>query len=145
MEKGSFLMKKQWTTVFLIILTLIVAIFAVMNVDPVIINFGFTSVQMPLAVILIVTLLIGVLMAVLLSTAIIIRYKSEQKKLNQEIKQLEVDKEEEKEELARDYEEQLKRLRDKNESLEKDIRDLKRRIKNMDTNSHLQNKSETNH
>ena len=77
------MMKKQWTTVFLILIALIVVLFAVLNVDPIAINFGFTIIEMPLAVILIVTLLIGVLMAVLLSTGIILNYKSEEKKLRQ--------------------------------------------------------------
>ncbi|MDN6730957.1 MAG: LapA family protein, partial [Atopostipes suicloacalis] len=63
-------MKKQWSSVFLIILILLVAIFAVLNVDPVTINFGFALIELPLAVVLIVTLLIGVIMAVLLSTGV---------------------------------------------------------------------------
>lgn len=131
-------MKKQWSTVLLILLTLVVVMFAVLNVDPVAINFGFVMVEMPLAVILIVTLLIGVLMAVLLSTGIILKYKSEEKKLNKKIIAIEEEKEDEKEKLAQQHELELQSFIEKNERSEKENRNLNRRIKNMDANDNIQ-------
>lgn len=120
-------MKKQWTTVFLIFIALMVVWFAVLNVDPVIINFGFASLEMPLAIVLIVTLLIGVLMAVLLSTSIILRYKRDEKKLVKE-----------KEQLIQNHQTELKTLEQKNNDLKKDIRQLNRRLKNIDANQHTE-------
>lgn len=124
-------MKKQWSTVFLIVLALIVVIFSVFNVDPVGINFGFAVVEMPLAVVLIGTLLIGVLMAVLLSTGIILKYKSEQKSLERSLATLEAKKEAEKEKIAQEHQQEIQVLIDQNEQSKKEIRDLERRIKNI--------------
>lgn len=131
-------MKKQWSTVFFVLLTLVVVIFAVLNVEPVAINFGFVMVETPLAVILIATLLIGVLMAVLLSTAIILKYKSEEKKLNKEIIAIEEEKEAEKENLVQQHEVEIQSLIEKNERSEKEIRNLNRLIKNMDASDNIQ-------
>lgn len=124
-------MKKQWSTVFLIVLALIVVIFSVFNVDPVGINFGFAIVEMPLAIVLIGTLLIGVLMAVLLSTGIILNYKSEQKKLQKSLTTIETEKEAEKEKLVQEHQKEMQVLVAQKEQLEKEIRDLERKIKNI--------------
>lgn len=128
-------MKKQWTTVFLILIALIVVLFAVLNVDPIAINFGFTIIEMPLAVILIVTLLIGVLMAVLLSTGIILNYKSEEKKLRKEIEAVEAQKEEEKEKLIQSHQQEVENLLQETEHSKQEIRQLNRRISNMDASA----------
>ena len=124
-------MKKQWSTVFLIVLALIVVIFSVFNVDPVGINFGFTVLEIPLAIVLIGTLLIGVLMAVLLSTGIILKYKGEQKKLQKNIATLETKKEAEKAELVQEHQKEVQALVEQNEQSQKEIRELERRIKNI--------------
>lgn len=124
-------MKKQWSTVFLIVLALIVVIFSVFNVDPVGINFGFTIVEIPLAIVLIGTLLIGVLMAVLLSTGIILKYKSEQKKLKNNLATLETEKEAEKVALMEEQQKEVQALVEQNEQSQKEIRELERRIKNI--------------
>lgn len=124
-------MKKQWSTVFLIVLALIVVIFSVINVNPVGINFGFTIVEIPLAIVLIGTLLIGVLMAVLLSTGIILKYKSEQKKLQKSLTTFETEKEAEKTELMQEHQKEVQALIEQNEQSQKEIRELERRIKNI--------------
>lgn len=129
-------MRKQWTTVFLILMVLIVVLFAVLNVEPVAINFGFALVKMPLAVILIITLLIGVLMAVLLSTGIILGYKSEEKKLIKENDALAAKKEQEKNQLIKTHEGEMQALKQEKEELRKEIKQLNRRITNMDASQH---------
>lgn len=126
-------MKKQWSTVLLIALVLIVVIFSVLNVDPVAINFGFSIVQIPLAVVLIGTLLIGVLMAVLLSTAIILQNKNEQKRLTKRITELENETASEKEKLVQQHQSETQSLREENEKDKTEIRELNRRIQNMRT------------
>ncbi|GEK28181.1 LapA family protein [Furfurilactobacillus siliginis] len=60
-------MKNQGRLIAGLVLTLIVAIFAVLNVNTVAINFGFAKVHWPLILILIVVLLLGALIAVLVS------------------------------------------------------------------------------
>jgi len=61
-------MKKQWSMVGAIILFLGVAILSVLNVDPVPVNFGFAVVEWPLIVIIFASVLLGALIATLLST-----------------------------------------------------------------------------
>jgi len=61
-------MKKQWSMVGAIVLFLGVAILSVLNVDPVPVNFGFAIVEWPLIVIIFVSVLLGALIATLLST-----------------------------------------------------------------------------
>lgn len=124
-------MKKQWSTVFLIILALIVVIFSVLNVNPVGINFGFAIVEIPLAIVLIGTLLIGVLMAVLLSTGIILKYKSEQKKLQKNLATFETEKKAEQERLVQEHQKEIQALVSQNEESQKEIRELERRIINI--------------
>lgn len=60
-------MKNQGRLIAGLVLTLIVAVFAVLNVKSVAINFGFVTVHWPLILILIVVLLLGALIAVLVS------------------------------------------------------------------------------
>lgn len=61
-------MKKQWSMVGAIILFLGVAILSVLNVDPVPVNFGFAEVEWPLIIIIFASVLLGALIATLLST-----------------------------------------------------------------------------
>lgn len=131
-------MKKQWSTVFLILLVLIVVLFSVLNVDPVGINFGFSIVEIPLAVVLIGTLLIGVLMAVLLSTGIILKYKSDQKKLKNQIARMETEKDTEKDAIVQEHNKEVQKLTDQNKKAQNQIRDLERRIKNINASHDAQ-------
>ena len=59
--------KKQWRFVIGLVIALIVVIFAILNVNPVTISFGFTHIKLPLIVLIIVTLLLGALITVLLA------------------------------------------------------------------------------
>ncbi|WP_225744157.1 lipopolysaccharide assembly LapA domain-containing protein [Marinilactibacillus sp. Marseille-P9653] len=61
-------MKKQWSFVGAFILFLLVAILSVLNVDPVPINFGFATYEWPLIIVILGALLLGALIATLLST-----------------------------------------------------------------------------
>jgi putative membrane protein len=61
-------MKKQWSMVGAIVLFLGISILSVLNVDPVPVNFGFAVVEWPLIVIIFVSVLLGALIATLLST-----------------------------------------------------------------------------
>ncbi|WP_461218376.1 lipopolysaccharide assembly protein LapA domain-containing protein [Lapidilactobacillus salsurivasis] len=81
-------MKKQTSFIIGLVLALVVVIFAVLNVAPTVINFGFVKVKLPLIIILILALILGALIALLLSTTGSISHKRQQKQLTQEISSL---------------------------------------------------------
>ncbi|MQS74823.1 lipopolysaccharide assembly protein LapA domain-containing protein [Companilactobacillus halodurans] len=58
---------KQSKFVIGLVIVLIVVIFAVLNVDPVAVSFGFTRVKLPLIILIIVSLLLGALVTLLLA------------------------------------------------------------------------------
>lgn len=125
-------MRKQWSTVLLIVLLLIVVMFSVLNVDPVNINFGFTMLEMPLVVVIIGTLLIGVLMAVIWSTTIVMRERSKIKKLNHQLDQLNVEQDENESRLKAKNLEEQKQLQDRIDQLTHEKKELSRRISNLE-------------
>ena len=59
---------KQSRFVIGLIIALIVVIFAVLNVNPVTVSFGFTRVKLPLIILIIVTLLLGAVITMLLAS-----------------------------------------------------------------------------
>lgn len=98
-----FILRKQWNTVFIIVLLLVVVIFAVLNVDPVNINVGFTTFELPLVLVIIGTLLVGVLIAVMGSTTILYREKNKLKKLTADLEQEKTNAKLEKEALQTEF------------------------------------------
>lgn len=52
-------MRKQWSIIFGLVFALLVALFAVINVDPVQVNFGFSIVSIPLILVILGCTLIG--------------------------------------------------------------------------------------
>lgn len=135
-------MKKQWSIVLLIALILLVVIFSVMNVDPVAINFGFSIIQVPLVLVIIVTLLLGVLIAVILSTTIILQNKNEQKKLNRRLTEIEDEKKREKDELNELHKKEVETLKEEKEEDQIKIRELERRIQNIQTTNIAHDKNQ---
>ncbi|WP_125579770.1 lipopolysaccharide assembly protein LapA domain-containing protein [Levilactobacillus cerevisiae] len=61
-------MKNQWRIVVTILLVIVVAVFAILNVASVPVSFGFTTVHWPLILILLVSILIGAVLMILFST-----------------------------------------------------------------------------
>ena len=59
---------KQTRFVIGLVIALIVVIFAVLNVNPVTVSFGFTRVKLPLIILIIVSLLLGALITLLLAS-----------------------------------------------------------------------------
>lgn len=137
------MMKKQWSTVLVIILILLVAFFSVLNVDPVNINFGFTLLEMPLVVVIIGTLLIGVLIAVIWSTSIILRERNQQKKLQRRLDESDNKARQEQNELKQKHQEEIQVLKADIEKEQNEIRDLNRRIQNMRTSHSAQGNKHT--
>lgn len=135
-------MKRQWSIVLLITLILRVVVFSVMNVNPVAINFGFAMISVPLVVVIIATLLIGVLIAVMLSTTIILQNKSEQKKLNKRLAEFEDESKREKDELKMRHSKEIEALKEDKDKAQTKIRELERRIQNIQTSNSAQGKNE---
>jgi len=61
-------MKNQWRLVSALVIVLLIVIFAIMNIDPVQVSFGFTTVHWPLILVIVITLILGVAIAVLMAT-----------------------------------------------------------------------------
>ncbi|MFD1471359.1 LapA family protein [Companilactobacillus mishanensis] len=76
--------KRQWKFVIGLIVALIVVIFAILNVDPVAVSFGFTKIQLPLIVLIIVTLILGAVITMLLANTG--SKKKDEKKLSRSAK-----------------------------------------------------------
>lgn len=125
-------MRKQWSSVLLIVLILMIVIFSVLNVDPVNINFGFTMVEMPLVVVIIGTLLLGVLIAVIWSTTLIMKERSNHKKTTQKIGLLETEHVEKERTLNEQHKNEEQKLQDKIDHLLTENKELNRRIHNLE-------------
>lgn len=124
-------MKKQWSTVLMIFLVFIVVIFAVLNVDPVNINFGFTVLEVPLVIVIIGTLLIGVLIAVTWSTTIIMKERSKLKKVNQKLANIHTEQTLKEQKLNEEHLEVRTKLQDNINELLQEKKELNRRISNL--------------
>jgi uncharacterized integral membrane protein len=72
-RKEISFMKRQWSMVGAIVLFLAIAFLSVLNVDPVPINFGFATVEWPLIIVIFGSVLLGALIATLLSTVKVYR------------------------------------------------------------------------
>lgn len=126
-----FSMKKQWSTVLMIFLVFIVVIFAVLNVEPVNINFGFTVLEVPLVIVIIGTLLIGVLIAVTWSTTIIMKERSKLKKVNQELANIHTEQTLKEQKLNEEHLEVQTKLQDNINELLQEKKELNRRMSNL--------------
>lgn len=100
-------MKKQWGTIVALILIVIVAFFAVLNVESVPVSFGFTEVTWPLIMIILGSLFIGALTTVLISTSTTYRNKKELKNGKKELENAEIRKEEAVARIRAEYEDKL--------------------------------------
>ena len=76
-------MKNQWRIVLTILLVIVVAIFAILNVESIPVSFGFTTVHWPLILILLVSILIGAVLMILFSTITVFQHNRAYKELEQ--------------------------------------------------------------
>ncbi|MFJ5716757.1 lipopolysaccharide assembly LapA domain-containing protein [Neobacillus sp. NPDC093127] len=56
-------MKKQWNLIVVLLLILIIAVFSVINVEPVTVNYLFGKAEWPLILVIIGSVLLGALLA----------------------------------------------------------------------------------
>lgn len=73
-------MKFQWVLIMGIIFALIVAIFAVINVDPVTVNFAFAETELPLILVILGSVLMG---GLIIGSVGMFRFYTTQKKVKQ--------------------------------------------------------------
>ncbi|TWM26487.1 Lipopolysaccharide assembly protein A [Bacillus paralicheniformis] len=83
-EWREYLMNKQWTLIAALIFTLIVAVFAVINVEPVKVDFLFGTAEWPLILVILVSVLMGALIIGSAGAFQIMRLKKELKALKRE-------------------------------------------------------------
>lgn len=97
-------MKGQWTLIISLVLALIVAIFAVVNVDAVSVNYLFGEAQIPLILVIIGSVLVGGIIVAGVSVFRFFSLNRQVKLLNNELqavrKENEVKKEEEKKQVT---------------------------------------------
>ncbi|MDA7027653.1 lipopolysaccharide assembly protein LapA domain-containing protein [Bacillus sp. CLL-7-23] len=74
-------MYKQWTIITALFFTMVVAIFAVMNVEPVKVDFLFGTAEWPLILVILTCVLMGALITGLTGAFQIIKLKKELKTL----------------------------------------------------------------
>lgn len=77
-------MKKQWSLVIAIILLILIVVFALINGGDVALNFGFTTVRWPLSLVIFGSILIGALIAALMSTGAIFSERQKAKKIEKD-------------------------------------------------------------
>ena len=83
--KANVHMKNQWRLVVGIILILVIVIFAILNIEVVPINFGFTQLNSPLIIIIFISLLLGSLLTLLSATGSAAKQKKELKQLKKQL------------------------------------------------------------
>lgn len=83
-EWREYFMNKQWTLIAALIFTLIVAVFAVINVEPVKVDFLFGTAEWPLILVILVSVLMGALIIGSAGAFQIMRLKKELKALKRE-------------------------------------------------------------
>ena len=100
-------MKKQWGTVLAIILVLLIALFAVLNVADVPVNFGFALVTWPLIMVILGSLFIGALITVLIATSTAFRTKKKIKNYESDLSNAEETKQQEMKQVREEYEHKI--------------------------------------
>ncbi|AZP05449.1 lipopolysaccharide assembly protein LapA domain-containing protein [Jeotgalibaca ciconiae] len=126
-------MKNQWRLILVIILMIIISIFAILNVDNVPVNFGFANVAAPLIIIIFVSLLLGSLLTLLVSTITNVHNKKELKTLRSEIEKLETKSDYAKQEVMAEYNEKITQLEETIISKENKIKSLENELVNQYT------------
>lgn len=121
-------MKNQWRIIITILLVIVVAIFAILNVESVPVSFGFTTVHWPLILLLLVSILIGAILMILFSTITSFRH-------NRAYKALEKTSQQRITALDEDNQRLQKRLKNSGKQVvgqqDKQIEDLKAQVKTL--------------
>lgn len=104
-------MKKQWSIVGAIVLVLLGAILSVLNVEPVPVNFWFATYEWPLIIVILGSLLLGSLIASLLSTVKIYQETKMRKDAEKTVSELKENEQTRINAVKSDYETQIEELK----------------------------------
>lgn len=104
-------MKKQWSIVGAIVLVLLGAILSVLNVEPVPVNFWFATYEWPLIIVILGSLLLGALIASLLSTVKIYQETKMRKDAEKTASELKENEQTRINAVKSDYETQIEELK----------------------------------
>lgn len=126
-------MKNQWRLVLIIVLMTIISVFAVLNVESVPVSFGFTTFAAPLIIIIFVSLLLGALLTLLVSTMASVHRKKELKTLRAEISQLESQSSQLRDEIKTEYTEKITALEETISGKDNKINSLENELVNQIT------------
>lgn len=139
MKGDSDVMKKQWGTILALILIVIVALFAVINVESVPVSFGFAVVAWPLIMVILGSVFIGALVTVLISAGTTYKNKRDLKNGKKELEQAEKSKEEALAQTRAEYEEKLSQkdlvINEKNDKISSLERELVNRMTQTTVNA----------
>ncbi|MHC9532788.1 LapA family protein [Dellaglioa sp. BT-FLS60] len=84
-------MKKQWRTIIVLLIMIVIALFSILNVKEVSINFWFAQVRMPMILILLFSIFAGALLIGILTTSTTMMLKKENKELSQQLNERNTD------------------------------------------------------
>ena len=118
-------MKNQWRLIAGIIVLFIIIVFAVLNVDDVPVNFGFGEVIAPLIIIIFISLLLGSLLTLLVSTVATGHRNKELKTLRGKVNQQEEQSQEAIKRVRTQYEERIQALEESLAAKESEINQLR--------------------
>ncbi|MDE1547902.1 lipopolysaccharide assembly protein LapA domain-containing protein [Jeotgalibaca caeni] len=118
-------MKNQWRLIAGIIVLFIIIVFAVLNVDDVPVNFGFGEVIAPLIIIIFISLLLGSLLTLLVSTVATGHRNKELKTLRGKVNQQEEQSQEAIKRVRTQYEERIQALQESLAAKESEINQLR--------------------
>lgn len=126
-------MKNQWRLIAGIVLILLIITFAVLNVDHVPVNYGFGKITAPLIIIIFVSLLVGSLLTLLVSTTSSTRTNRELRTLRKEVENQTLQTEEKVTHTKSEYQERITQLEDDLVQKENKIKDLEEELVNQVT------------
>lgn len=129
-------MKKQWSMVIAIVLVLLIVILSVLNVDPVLLNFGFAQVEWPLIIVIIGSLLIGAIIASLLSTMRMYQERKQRKQLEKDLQTADETKNREVHEAEEKYQANISKLEAELDEEKRKVRELNRKLSNIEKTQH---------
>lgn len=124
-------MKKQVSIFIIILLILIVAILSVLNVDSVPVNFGFTTVEWPLILVILGALLIGLAIMGLYYAIQSYQHSKRVRDLENRLHSAEDIQKEQIEKTEYEYQEQMAQLEETINDKNRIIRDLERQLSNQ--------------
>lgn len=128
-------MKKQWAIIAAIVLIILVSVLAMLNMDPVPVYLGFANFEWPLILVILGSLLIGVVISTLISTAALYTSRRENKELEKKVQALEASQAAKVTQVREEYNSKIEFLESDKQELKKIIQELERERQNRQATS----------